>query len=81
MTRYFGCDAHNRHSIFTSVNDTGSVGPHVRVENNRSLFHGYLDEIPPRSQIEVETVDNWYLMVDEMEKAGHIPLLTNANVG
>jgi len=78
MNRYFGCDAHKRYSIFTSVDDTGNVGPYVRVENNRSLFRGYLEEIPPGSQIAVETVGNWYWMVDEMEKAGHIPLLTNA---
>jgi transposase len=78
MSRYFGCDAHKRYSIFTSVDDTGNVGPYVRVENNRSLFRGYLEEIPPGSQIAEETVGNWYWMVDEMEKAGHIPLLTNA---
>lgn len=78
MTRYFGCDAHKRYSIFTSVDDRGSVGPFVRVENDRSLFRGYLKKIPRRSQIAVETVGNWYWMVDEMEQAGHIPLLTHA---
>jgi transposase len=78
MTRYFGCDAHKRYSIFVSVDDTGSAGPFVRVENNRSLFRGYLEKIPSRSQIALETVGNWYWMVDEMERAGHIPLLTHA---
>jgi len=78
MTKYFGCDAHKRYSIFTSVDDAGSTGPYVRVENERSLFRGYLKKIPPRSKIAVETVGNWYWMVDEMEKAGHIPLLANA---
>jgi len=71
MKRYFGCDV-------TSVDEKGNFGPYVRVENQRSLFRGYLGEIPPRSQIAVETVGNWYWMVDEMEQAGHIPLLTNA---
>jgi len=42
------------------------------------LFRGHLKELPPRSKIAVETVGNWYWMVDEMEEAGHIPLLTNA---
>jgi transposase len=78
MKRYFGCDAHKRYSIFTSVDEKGNIGPYVRVENQRSLFRGYLGEIPPRSQIAVETVGNWYWMVDDMEQAGHIPLLTNA---
>jgi transposase len=78
MTRYFGCDAHKRYSIFTSVDDMGSVGPFVRVENDRRLFRSYLKKLPLRSQIAMETVGNWYWMVDEMEKAGHIPLLTHA---
>jgi transposase len=78
MTRYFGCDAHKKYSIFTSVDDTGNPRPYIRVENERVLFRGYLKKIPPRSKIAVETVGNWYWMVDEMEKAGHIPLLTNA---
>ncbi len=59
MDRYFGCDAHKRYSIFISVDETGNVGPYVRVENQRSLFRGYLKKIPPRSQIAVETVGNW----------------------
>lgn len=78
MTRYFGCDAHKRYSIFTSVDDTRSVGPFVRVENDRSLFRSYLKKLPLRSQIGLEIVGNWYWMVDEMEKSGHIPLLTHA---
>ncbi len=78
MIKYFGCDAHKRYSIFTSVDDKGASGPYVRVENERSLFREYLKKIPSRSQIVVETVGNWYWMVDEMEKAEHIPLLTNA---
>jgi transposase len=78
MTRYCGCDANKRYSIFTFVDDTGTPGPYVRVENERSLFRGCLKMIPPLSQIAVETVGNWYWMVHEMEKDGHIPLLTNA---
>jgi transposase len=78
MTKYFGCDAHKRYSIFISVDDAGSPDPYVRIENDRSLFRGYLKKVPLRSQITVETVGNWHWIVDEMDKAGHIPLLTNA---
>ena len=67
MNRYFGCDAHKRYSIFASVDDAGSSGPYVRVQNERSLFRSYLKEIPPRSKIAVETVGNWYWMVDEID--------------
>lgn len=60
------------------MDDAGTPGPYVRVEDEPSLFRGYLRMIPPRSQIAVETVGNWSRMVDEMETAGHLPSLTNA---
>lgn len=78
MKTFYGCDAHKRYSVFTSVDEKGASGPFVRVENERNLFRQYLKTLPHESQIAVETVGNWYWIVDEMERAGHIPLLTNA---
>ena len=78
MKTYFGCDAHKLYSIFASVDDTGGSGPFVRVENERNLFRRHLKTLPPGSKIAIETVGNWYWMVDEMERAGHVALLTNA---
>jgi len=69
MSTYYGYDAHKRYSIFTFVDDTGTPGPYVRVENERSLFRGYLKMIPPPFQIAAETVGNWYWMVHEKEKS------------
>jgi len=37
-----------------------------------------LHGLPPNSPIAVETVGNWYWMVEEMERAGHIPKLAHA---
>jgi transposase len=33
--------------------------------------------MPPGSQIAVESVGNWYWMIDEMERAGHNPMLVH----
>jgi len=77
MTRYSACNAHKRYSIFTWVDEPGSLGSCVRVEDGQSKFREYMKVIPPGSHIAVETVGNWYWMVEEMEKAGHIPFLTN----
>jgi hypothetical protein len=46
MTRYFGCDARKHYPIFTSVDETGSPGPYIIVENERSIFRGCLEKIP-----------------------------------
>ena len=78
MTRFYGCDAHKNYSLFTWVDDSGGSGPFFRVKNERSEFRGYLSTLPSGSFIALETVGNWYWMVEEMEKAGHFPFLTNA---
>lgn len=78
MERYFGCDAHKRYSIFVSMNDKGQSGLPVRVEHNRMLFRTFLSNLPPESSIAIESVGNWYWMIDEMERAGHSPQLVHA---
>jgi len=78
MKKFFGCDAHKRYSVFASMNEAGQKGASIRVENNRSLFCRFLSKLPPGSSIALETVGNWYWMVDEMEKAGHMPQLAHA---
>ena len=78
MNHFFGCDAHKRYSVFAAINEAGQKGAAVRVENNRALFRRFLSALPPGSPIALETVGNWYWMVDEMEKAGHLPRLTHA---
>lgn len=78
MKTFFGCDAHKRYSMFASVNERGQPGITVRVENTRALFRQFLDELPVGSAIALETVGNWYWMIDEMEGAGHNPVLAHA---
>jgi transposase len=59
------------------MNGQGESGHPVRVEHNRSLFREYQGNLPPGSQIAVESVGNWYWMIDEMERAGHNPMLVH----
>jgi len=78
MNRFFGCDAHKRYSVFASVDEAGQRQAAVRVENNRALFRHYLSTLPPGSPIALETVGNWYWMVEEIEQAEHRPWLVHA---
>jgi transposase len=75
---YVGCDAHKRYSMFATMNEHGMVGPPVRVDHDRTLFKNFLNNLPLGSPIAVETVGSWYWMIDEMEKAGHKPVLVHA---
>lgn len=76
--RYYGCDAHKRYSMFSSINEEGHFGTCIRVENSRHQFNRFFRGLPEGSPIAIESVGNWYWMIDEIEKAGHVPLLAHA---
>ena len=78
MKHYIGCDAHKKYSVFAGINEAGEIIPAQRVEHDRESYRSFLKGLPPASQIAVESVGNWYWLIDEMEKAGHIPTLVNA---
>jgi len=74
----YECDAHKRYFVFASMNESGQPGGLHKVGNHRALFHRFLTTLAPDSQIAVESVRNWYWMIDEMEEAGQNPLLIHA---
>jgi len=78
MKHYIGCDAHKKYSVFAGISEAGEIIPAQRVEHDRESYRSFLKSLPPASKIAVESVGNWYWLVDEMEKAGHIPTLVNA---
>lgn len=78
MKRFYGCDAHKKYSVFASMDEEGNQGPFMRVKNDRDQFSSFLHTLPPGSPIAIESVGNWYWMIEEMEGAGHEPQLANA---
>jgi len=78
MSIYVGCDAHKRYSVFAAMNENGQVGSPIRVDHDRVLFRHFLNSLPQGTDIAVETIGSWYWMIDEMEKAGHNPILAHA---
>ncbi len=77
MRQYMGCDGHKKYSIFGSINEAGRYGPQVRVNHQREVFQGFLKTLPAGSSIALESMGSWYWMVDEMESAGHQPILVH----
>lgn len=78
MKQCYGCDAHKKYSLFASINETGRYGYMIKVEHDRNVFRNFLNTLPAGSPIAVESVGNWYWLIDEIEKAGHIPMLAHA---
>lgn len=75
---YVGCDAHKRYSVFAVMDDRGPVGVPVKVDHDLGLFRHYLSCLPEGTGIAIETSGSWYWMVDEIEQAGHNPVLAHA---
>jgi transposase len=78
MEQFIGCDAHKKFSVFAWMDDEGEYGPAVRVDHDREEFCKFLAQLPPGSQIALETSGCYYWMVDAMEEAGHCPHLAHA---
>jgi len=78
MDNYTGCDAHKQYSVFGQFAGYGKTAQTVRVPHSINEYRYYLWSLPQGTTIALETVGNWYWMVDEMEAAGHKPMLAKA---
>ena len=78
MKYYIGCDAHKKYSVFSGLSEAGEIISAKRVEHEKEKLRSFLDTLPGGSEIAIETVGNWYWLIDEMEKAGHKPSLVHA---
>jgi transposase len=77
MEQFIGCDAHKKYSVFVAVNEAGRAGEAVRVLHDRELYREFLARLPSGSAIAVEACGAYSWLVDEIERAGHSPRLTN----
>lgn len=77
MKQYIGCDAHARYSVFVSVDETGKVGPPVRVEHLGRSLRDYLETLEPETPVAVEASGGWYWFMDELEAVGLDARLVN----
>jgi transposase len=77
MDYYIGDDAHKKYSLFVTVNEKAQVSSAERVPHDKDLYCKYLSTLPPGSSIAIESVGNWYWMIEAMEQAGHQPILVH----
>jgi transposase len=77
MKYYIGDDAHKKYSIFRMVDEKGQVSSPERVEHDKDLYRKYLSTLPQGSPVAIESVGNWYWMIEAMEEAGHQPILVH----
>jgi transposase len=78
MNYFTGCDAHKKYSIFAAIDDECRPQFTHRVDHDRAEFRSFLERLPAAMPIAVESTGNWYWIIDEIERAGHLPKLVNA---
>ena len=77
MNYIIGCDAHKQYSQFAVYEGNNLRGRQVRVEHERGAIREFLSEFPEGTPVALESIGNWYWIVDEMEQAGCQPLLAH----
>jgi hypothetical protein len=78
MNTIIGCDAHRRYSIFAVFDSSTLSVQQARVNHKPGSILEFLSGFPEGTPVALETVGNYYWIVDEIEKAGCVPLLAHA---
>lgn len=71
-------DSHKHYTLARVEKADGTLVQQGRIEHQRGAIRGYLRGCEPGSKVAVETVGNWYWIVQEIEEAGMVPQLVHA---
>ena len=78
MEEYIALDAHKQYSWAAVERADGTLVREGRIEHTRGAIVEFLAGCTPGSPVAVETIGNWYWIVDEIEAAGMVPRLVHA---
>jgi transposase len=78
--QYIAYDVHKRYTFARAEDESGRVVRQERIEHRPGTVRAFLAGLEPGSPVAVETVGNWYWMVEEIERAGFVPKLVNAGL-
>jgi transposase len=76
MEYIIGCDAHKRYSQFAVYDERTKKFKEERVDHQRGAVRKFLAGYPEGTRVALESIGNWYWIVEEIEQAGCQPLLT-----
>jgi transposase len=76
--QYIAFDCHKRYTFASVEDERGKLLRESRIEHRKGAFAEFLRHCEPGSSVAIETVGNWYWIVDEVEAAGMWPQLVHA---
>lgn len=71
-------DSHKRYTFCSVENADGVIVEEGRIDHVRGAIGRFLERFTPGSPVAVETIGNWYWIIDEIEEAGMRPKLVHA---
>src|SRR4030043_1631029 len=71
-------DSHKYYTFARVEDEAGRNVQECRIEHRRGNIAGFLGRQQPGSVVAIETIGNWYWIVDEIERAGMRPVLVHA---
>jgi len=78
MNNIIAFDSHKYYTFARVENENGENPQEFRIEHRRGSIAGFLSSQQPGSPVAIETIGNWYWIVDEIEQAGMEPRLVHA---
>jgi len=75
---YIAFDSHKQYTWASVESSDGKILREARIEHDRGALRHFLSVCEAGSPVAVETIGNWYWIVDEIEQAGMIPHLVHA---
>src|SRR5207245_3061466 len=75
---YIAFDAHKHYTLASVARPDGQLVREQRIAHERGALQQFLERCERGSTVAVETVGNWYWIVDEIEAAGCLPRLVHA---
>jgi transposase len=75
--QYIAFDSHKRYTQASVSSMTGTIQREARVNHEPGSVVAFLREFDPGSPVAVESLGNWYWIVDEIEAAGMVPRLVH----
>jgi transposase len=76
--QYIAFDSHKHYTFARVENEEGILQQEVRINHERGKLGEFLNRWERKSPVAVETVGNWYWIVDEIEAAGMEAKLVHA---
>src|SRR5439155_738153 len=75
---YIAFDAHKHYTLASVARPDGQLVREQRLPHERGALQQFLARCERGSPVAVETIGNWYWIVDEIEAAGCVPKLVHA---